>query len=323
MTVDPNILKEARFQPPQGWFEQIHPVASDRFLRYGRLIPQKMRVKKTLVIVPGNQESLEKYFEFIHDLHCHDHGIQIFIYDPFGQGESGRDLDDHKKMHSVGFERDIADLNHFVEHVVLPHHESVNPLIMMGHSKGGHFLMRYLTYTDHRVDRAIFVAPMLGIHTGMIPSFVTRFITHILYHCGWGMNYVPGAALWREDQHVAAMQKRLSHDQKRNQIRHLWALKRPQQQMSAVTIGWLYHALQSVDYLSKKTVLQKMTVPSLMITAMGDTVVSIPAQNRAVQILPNCQQVKIPHARHDIWMEHDQYRAPFIKAVKDFIFANE
>ena len=100
------------------------------------------------------------------------------------EGESGRELFDEKKMHSVGFGRDIADLTSFMENIVLTQHQSRYPLITIGHSKGAHFLMRYLAYTDDPVTRAIFVAPLLGINTGLMPTFIIRFLASLLNHCG-------------------------------------------------------------------------------------------------------------------------------------------
>ncbi len=319
MTGDFSILNTPKFQAPKGWFEGQFQVASDRVIRYGQLIPDDMP-RESLIIIPGNQESYEKYFEFIHDLRPYENGTRVFIYDPYGQGESGRDLEDPRKMHSVGFGRDIADLNAFVDHIVLTQQANDRPLIMIGHSKGAHFLMRYLGYNDHPVNKAVFVVPMLGIRSGIIPEWIVKFLTATLYHFGGGERYVPGASHWREDQQSARMRARLSSDPVRSMVRQLWAAKRPQQQMSAVTVGWLYHALQSIAYLNQSAVLKNITIPSLMVTAGGDTVVSINRQNRAAQLIPHCRQITIPKARHDIWMEQDLYREPFIKAIRDFIF---
>lgn len=319
MSADLSLLEKPRYQAPKGWREGRFQVAPNRSLRYGQLIPDDVP-QATIVIVPGNQESIEKYFEFIHDLKPYDHGYRIFIYDPYGQGESGRDLLDHKKMHSFGFGRDVADLTAFMDNIVLSQHSNRYPLIMIGHSKGAHFLMRYLSYTDDPVTRAIFVAPLLGIHTGIIPSFFVRFLAHILYHCGMATRYIPGAHHWHENWEIKISSDPLSSDPERGMIRHLWALKRAKQRMSAVTIGWLYHAFDSMKYLHQEQVLNKITIPALMITPMNDSVVSVSKQARASKIMPKCSQIKIPGARHDIWMERDTFRDPFIKAIRNFIF---
>ena len=313
-----SILNEPCFQPPKGWVEGQFNIADDRVIRYGQIIPDNTP-RATIVIVPGNQESMEKYFEFIHDLNPQELGYRIFIYDPFGQGESGRDLPDSKKMHSVGFGRDIADLTAFMENIVLPQHISRYPLIMIGHSKGAHFLMRYLAYSDDPVTKAVLIAPLLGINTGIVPSFIIRFLVFILYSLGFSTRYIPGAPQWQENWQIKISSDPLSSDPKRGMVRHLWSIKRAKQRMSAVTIGWLYHAFQSMDYLNQAQVLKQITIPCLMVTPLGEKVVSVARQKRAAKIMPDCRQILIPKARHDIWMERDEMRTPFIKAIKEFI----
>lgn len=319
MSRDLSILNDPRFQVPKGWLEGQFKPSADRFIRYGQLLPEGS-ARQTIVIVPGNQEAYEKYFEFIHDLKPHDNGTRIFIYDPFGQGESGRDLKDVKKMHSMGFGRDVADLTSFMEQIVLPQHVSGYPLVMMGHSKGAHFLMRYLTHTDDAITKAVFVCPMLGVNTGVIPSFIVRFLANTLYYLGFGGSYAPGMPRWHEDWQMKISSDPLSSDPVRGMVRHLWSIKRIKQRMSAVTIGWLHHAFQSMDYLRSERVLKQITVPCLMVTAGADKVVSVARQSRAVKIIHKCRQITIDGARHDIWMERDQYRTPFIDAIKAFTF---
>jgi alpha-beta hydrolase superfamily lysophospholipase len=56
-----------------------------------------------------------------------------------------------------------------------------------------------------------------------------------------------------------------------------------------------------------------------MAIAGDDAIVESSASTRAGGLLPHCIPFDIPGAKHEIWMERDELRAPWMEKVSAFL----
>jgi alpha-beta hydrolase superfamily lysophospholipase len=134
-----NAMLSARFQEPAGFTWGEFENASGARIRYGSLQPQG-EPKGTIVLATGFQEMTEMYFETMRDLTAR--GFAVWTMDWHGQGGSERFIKSNpQKMHNNGYDEHIATLDQFAKEIVK---KSKGPLILMGHSMGGHISLRYL-----------------------------------------------------------------------------------------------------------------------------------------------------------------------------------
>ena len=111
-------------------------------LRYAQFMPAT-KPRGTILILPGRREFIEKkYTELGQPLL--DLGFKLIIVEPRNHGLSSRILSGSalQRDHLEDFSTHLNDLRAFFAAIVLP--ELTTPLIVHGHSLGGHLLLRWL-----------------------------------------------------------------------------------------------------------------------------------------------------------------------------------
>src|SRR6185312_5575221 len=119
-------------------------------------------------------------------------GFAVAIFDLRGQGGSERMLSNPRKGHVVAFTEYDRDLAIFIEEVVksaLP-----GPYIGMGHSLGGHILLRNAQDEASPFARMVLLSPMIAISDRMLGTSrsVARTYAAIASLCGFAAAYVRG-----------------------------------------------------------------------------------------------------------------------------------
>lgn len=337
-SVVPENLEE-RFTPPAGWQWGEFERAQGRRIRYGFCLPENARSKAVLTYLPGMGEPAEKIFETAR--YFLERNLAVYVMDWYGQGGSGRYLDNPHKRHAAAFDNDLLDLDHFLRRHVDTHketgaassnmedilenilegrlEESTLPLIMLAHSMGGNLGLRYLHDHPDVYDCAIFSAPMLGV-------FATRLLQppFDLIVSGWlesmaGEHYVPGEHDWdfkrrERTKHV------LTSDPVRGSVQNQWFAANPRLQIGNVTYGWVHEALKSCDIALEQ--LPEVKAPCLISVSGKDMLVDNRPIRQAAQKIPKAGLLEIPKARHEILMEADLLRDEFLDKALHFIRAN-
>src|ERR1035437_3464201 len=104
------------FEEPAGFKWASFTGTTGAHIRYGSLQPAG-QPRGTIVIVSGFRELIEKYFEVIRDMT--ERGFSVWMMDWHGQGGSERFLKDNpQKMHSEGYNEQIATLHQFTQDIV-------------------------------------------------------------------------------------------------------------------------------------------------------------------------------------------------------------
>ncbi len=154
-------------------------------LRYGRFPAVARPLKGTVIVLPGRNECIEKYFETARNLS--ERGFTTAIFDWRGQGGSERLLRDPQRGHVRDFFDYVNDLDHFFEEVVLP--DCRGPYYVLAHSTGSLIALLATPSLVNRVRRMVLVAPFFT-YTGF-PLSMTAIgrIAGVLYWLGLGRMY--------------------------------------------------------------------------------------------------------------------------------------
>lgn len=304
--------------------------------------PAGTAVKGHIILLPGFKEASEKYFEAVRDLHAR--GYAVWMMDWRGQGGSDRYLpQDPHKAHHLGYDAQVAALQQFIATRVVPGKDAHLPLHIIAHSMGGHITLRWLH--DHNqpaadgtpgpVNSVMLSAPMLDINTSPLPKSLARQMARFARAAGTLENFIPGGFGWVPPGAENTLQKarnvlatsidldtvtsKLTSDPQRIGVLANWFLRKPELALGDPTYGWIYHTLRSVDILSQEDYLAAIKTPVLMSISGRERVVLKAASERAARLLPNCKRLDIPEARHEIWMERDELRNRWMKALDDFL----
>jgi lysophospholipase len=302
-----------KFAEPAGFQWGDFTDANGARIRYGSLQPEGP-VKGTMVIAPGFREPIEKYFEVMRDMTAK--GFAVWAMDWRGQGGSDRFLQDNpQKMHSEGYAEHIATLHQFTSEVIK---KSSGPMLLLGHSMGAHIGLRYLKEHAGVFDGAILNSTMMDVLTPGMPKTVARQLVRFAKAGNYLGKYIPGGSDWSEAENIFPGHNTSSDPDRFSVLGEIFKEK-PELKMGQPTYGWVLHTFESIDILNNEDYLKSIKTPILMGVAGDDTIVDKAAEERACKLLPNCIAVDIPGAKHEVWMEREALRQPWLSRVNAFL----
>ncbi|MDD9901299.1 MAG: alpha/beta hydrolase [Alphaproteobacteria bacterium] len=306
-------MDDKRFEEPQGFHWGRFQNDAGAEIRYGHAKADG-EARGVVVMVGGFREHAEKYFEVINEMKAD--GLDVWFMDWRGQGGSERCLkDEPQKAHHNGYEEQIETLHKFTQEVVKTNGK---PLILSAHSMGAHLGLRYLKEHAGVFDSAIMTAPMVDILTGGMPKPLARKLAQFAKAGGYLEKFIPGGGPWTPGKEKFEVNE-LTSDPDRWQVQRTVFEEKPELQIGDPTYGWVYHTFRSIDILVQEDYLKSIDTPVLMEISGKDTVVDKNAAKRAADLMPNCQTVDIPDAKHEIWMERDDLRKLWTAEVRDFL----
>lgn len=301
-----------RFTEPPGWQWGRFTSAQGAAIRFGYLRHDNPRA--TAVIVTGFREFGEKYFEVVRDLH--DRGLEVWQMDWRGQGGSDHYLRDLQKPWYQGYDRDADDLQQFATKIV--ERRDGIPMFVIAHSMGGHIAIRHLHDYPDTFDFAVLTAPMFRINTGGIPKWVARPLA-------WGgdiaspESYVIGGKAWEYDHDFAVEDSDVSQDPVRYRIGEEYMRLNPMLRLGSATFGWLRNAFRSISIINEHDYLSQIRTPLLLASPRNDQIVLPEAHDAACKAMPACELFPIAGAKHEIWMERDDFRGPWLERFDSFV----
>ena len=281
-------------------------------LRFARWPPPPGR-KGTVCVFQGRAEYIEKYFETVRDLHAR--GFAVATLDWRGQGLSDRALSDPRKGHVGDFSEYIADLDAFMEQVVLP--DCPPPLFALGHSMGGTVLIRAASEGRRWFDRVVLSAPMIGLPRQLNPVYAAP-LAMFLRMIGRGSTYVPngdGAPSGAQD----FIGNVLTSDPVRYTRNAAVLEAEPALGVGAPTVSWAAAALRTMRKFAAPNYPSRIRQPILIAAAGRDEVVSTPAIEEFATHLLAGSHLIVAGSRHEILQEQDHYRRQFWAAFDAFV----
>ena len=282
-------------------------------IRYGILDCGAKTKKGSIILLGGRKEFMEKYAETIEELKQRQ--FDVYSMDWRGQGLSSRLLANRHKGHINDYSEYIEDLNYFVNNIVKP--GAVSPLIILGHSMGGHVALRFLHDFPEAADKAVLTSPMIDINIPSFPRWLVRFIAFCAAGTVFGHSYSVGSKGYSASN-IKFEGNTLTSDPVRFMDEHRAIAESSELALGGVTYGWLAATFKSIDILSCAEYAGKIKTPVLIISAGKDRIVSQAAQREICSIMGKGAFVCIPDSFHEILKERDAVRKTFWKEFDEF-----
>jgi lysophospholipase len=269
-------------------------------------------VRGSLLFAGGRGDFIEKYLEA--DAHWHERGWDVTAFDWRGQGGSRGAV---VGGHLDSFDPLVEDLAALIADWRT---RTPGPHVAIGHSMGGHLLLRALAERKPPLDAAILVAPMVRINSGPVPGWAAAWTASAMGAFGfaeqsaWQVPEVPAPA-------GSLRQSILTGDRKRYEDELWWWKKEPGFDLGAPSWGWLRAAYASIDRLTP-ALLEEIDLPVLLVGTDRDKLVSPEAIREAAASIPHAELLMFPDAAHEILREADPVRHRAFERIDAFFDAH-
>ncbi len=306
----------ARNPVPSGAVVGTFPGYDGNPMRFARFEATRGPRRGTVVLVTGFTEFIEKYFEMIADLGRR--GYAVATMDWRGQGASHRTVTAGQRGHIGSFSEYERDLAAFMREIVLP--DCPPPYIALGHSMGGHVLLRTASRPGSWFDRLVLVSPMIALtrkQLGM-PAPLVRGLAEIACLVGMRTSAVPGVADWRESA-VQFEGNKLTNDPERYSRNRALVEAANHLTVGVPTLGWLRAAMRSIAQVSNPRFAGGISVPALFFIAGKDAIVEPSAIEDFCARMKSGTHVILANARHEICQEEDTIRGRFWAAFDAYM----
>ncbi len=297
-------------QPSPSTTRRRHPadaafsewIAADGWRLRRMELPAVGRPRGALLFAGGRGDFIEKNMEPA--LHWQARGWQVTMFDWRGQGGSAGTI---RRGHLLSLDplvTDAADL------AAGWRAGTAGPHVVIGHSMGGHVLLRMLIERPLPVAAAVLVAPMICVNTHPLPVPLARLVARIAAMLVPELP-MPGRSPIERQRFLTACQDRFADEA-------WWKAREPTYDLGPPTWGWLDAALRSSARLTDDA-LARVEIPTLIIGADHDRLVSAAAIRRAAAALPRADLHMFPDAAHEILREADPVREAALAAIDSFL----
>lgn len=307
-------MSPARRAIPAGAVESVWNLPDGHRLRRIDWPAPEGAPRGSLLFMPGRADTYEKWLETLAEWHAA--GWRVSAADWRGQSFSGRLGRDALTGHVDDFATWVED---YAALWADWQARTPGPHVAVGHSMGGHLVLRAVAEGKVRPDALVLSAPMLGLHPAWVPSRVLHGIARLVSVLG-----DPRRPAWKNSEKPQVIPRArshlLTHDLSRFEDEEWWRHARPAVAMGAASWGWIERALASIRMLERPGVLEGVEVPVLVLATRADGLVSWSAIRRAAKRMPQAQLVAFGgECRHEILREADPVRDRAMAAIADFL----
>ncbi|URW74885.1 alpha/beta hydrolase [Sphingomonas donggukensis] len=268
----------------------------------------------TILFAGGRGDIFEKYLETFD--HWHRRGWAVVAFDWRGHGGSGRSAGRASVGHVDSFGDLVGDLAALWQGLAaMP-----GPRIAIGHSMGGHVVLRALAERAIAPDAAVLLSPMVRIRSPL-GDRLSGALAHWRARRG-----DPARPAWRPRPATGTQvdsDAMLTGDYGRLLDEHWWHERMPGLRLGPPSWGWLAEAFASSRRLRGDTAaLRRIAVPVLVLAADGDRLTDSRASARVARHLPDGQMTRFAAgAGHELLREVDAVRNPALAAIDAFLAA--
>lgn len=194
---------------------------------------------------------------------------------------------------------------------------AAGPRVLMGHSMGGHLVLRAAVERVADPDVLVLVAPMLGLRNALGAGLGER-VAKIIGGLGnsaraaWKANEKPGG--------LETRQTLLTHDPERYADEIFWQETHPDIVTGPPSWKWVIEAFISTRELRQSPALKAMRIPTLMLVPMADQLVDAKAAVGVAAKLPDCRVLRFgKESAHEVLRETDSVRNRAIGEIDIFL----
>lgn len=271
------------------------------------------RSRGTVLLLHGRAEFIERFYETARDFQVR--GFTVATFDWRGQGGSQRLSKNPAKGHARGFRPYDLDLQAALDHLMA---DLPQPWWLVAHSTGGLVAIANADRLAGRIRRAVLIAPFLGLGDFHIPERLARGLAKGLHGLGFGRAWIPGGTATPIHALPTALE-RLTSDPIRHARNAALSQANLDLAIGAPTIGWLAGAFRAIDRVFRPEALEAYRLPTLVIAAGDDPVVSNRAIEAFVTRTRSTDLLVVPGALHELLQERDRYREQVWAAFDAFI----
>ncbi len=264
----------------------------------------------SLLFVTGRGDFIEKYLETYARFRAL--GWSVTSFDWRGQGAS-RGPGEEKA--EASFDILIADLDALL---AAWRAAGPGPHVVLGHSMGGHLLLRTIIDRKPPLDAAILTAPMLDVNSAPIPIRIAPDIADTMYWLGLGR-----LPMWKTPPSMLVpggrRNRNLTGSRARYEDELCWWRVEPGYNIGPPTFGWMRAAFRSRAATFTPEKLGEVKLPILIIGAEQDRLVSAGAIREAAALLPHAELMMLPDAAHEILRDADAVRDRALARIDAFL----
>ncbi len=282
-------------------------------IRYALFPATGRPLKGTIVLLTGRNEFIEKYFETIGNLTAQGFGVAAM--DWRGQGGSDRMLKDRQRGYVKRFDQYVDDLEQFMTEIVLP--DCRGPFYLLAHSMGGLISLLAAPRLFNRVRRMVLCAPLLELVGQPVSADMLGRLTGIACWLGFGTRYISNGP--RPPGGPPFAGNKLTSDLMRYTRNQAIIDAAPELALGGPTVQWIHAACVARDTVTDQDFLARINIPTLIIAAGADEVVSTPALETLARRMRAASLVTIDGAQHELMQESDVFREQFLSAFHAFV----
>ena len=298
---------------PDGITADYLELPDGKKLRYALFPASGRPLKGTVIILHGRNECIEKYFETMQDLSKRGFGCATF--DWVGQGGSDRLINDPMRGHINKFDRYVSDFNYFFENVALP--DCRAPFYILAHSTGSLIALLASPDLTNRIRRMVLCAPLLSLTHQPIGHNQIRRVSGLLSLIGLGSMYMSGGPRPRETLPFDG--NKLTSDPVRYQRNSVMYEKHRELALGGPTARWVHASCLAMDTVLDPDFKARIQVPTLIIAAGADQIVSNAAIERFARGMRSTALVTVDGGKHELLQEADLYREQVLAAFDAFV----
>jgi lysophospholipase len=274
--------------------------------------PQQARPRASLMFAGGRGDFVEKYLEAL--TVWHRGGWNVASFDWRGQGKSKGDI---VAGHLSSFDILLDDFAALIEDWIVA---TPPPHVILGHSMGGHMLLRLLIERRPPISAAVLVAPMIAVNSAPMRPWQASLVASAAALLGFGRRPLWRAPLARAPA-GSKRQKVLTRCIDRYEDEKYWWEQDGDFAPAAPTFGWLRAGIRSARKFTKRN-LGKVDLPVLLIGAERDRLVSAEAIRSAAAALPRAELQMYDGCAHEILRERDETRLAAMARIHAFLDAH-
>ncbi|KLE33728.1 hypothetical protein AAW01_06170 [Aurantiacibacter gangjinensis] len=278
--------------------------------------PADVAARGSILFMAGRGDAYEKYLETFE--HWRLRGWRVVAADWRGQGGSGRLGRDDTTGHLEDYMDWVRDLSGLWSEFAAGRE---GPLVLMGHSMGGHLVLRAVIEKAlaPRPDAMVLSAPMLDVLPEAVPLFIRRGMAHLMARIA-----DPRRPAWGSGESPIAMNKLrqnlLTHDTTRYDDERYWREHRPELKLGPGSWGWVRATMDSIRRIHAPGVPESVDIPVFVVATDDDKLVGPAATRRMVERLPDVEALIFgKEARHEVLREEDGVRDRALAAIDDFL----
>lgn len=260
-----------------------------------------------LLFAGGRGDFIEKYLES--HAAWHAAGWNVTTFDWRGQGGSRGDI---VGGNHASFDPLVDDLAALLADW---RGAAPGPHVAIGHSMGGHLLLRTLAERAPALDAAVLIAPMLEVNAKPMPPGLAPWIAAAMCRLGRRDERV-----WKAPPPGDRRQRALTGGSpERYADEGWWWDREPGFNIGPPSWGWLAAAYRSAAQAFTPEKLATVGLPVLLLASATDRLVGLAAIERAAALLPDAILHVYPRAGHEILRDADPIRDDALARIAAFL----